>query len=278
MKKSLILLVLFISLLNITNLNASTGLLKSATIIECDGVIYGAHGKDNHYHKGELTSDGKYKALGDSLGSSWTCKGTIKDPNANKELEKVNATFVKCVDGDTAVFKVNGKEKKFRFLAVDTPETVHPTKGEEAYGKNASDYTCNKITNAKNIEIEYEESKTDKYDRDLGWIWVDGNLLQKELVEIGYAEVAYIYGNYKYTKELCEVQGTSIENSNGIWSDGKRKEGYCSTLRATPTTNNKIALNDNQKEAEEENKNYTLETIGTISLALLILFIKVLKK
>lgn len=279
MKKKLVLLVLFISLINITNLNASTGLLKSASIIECDGETYGTHGSDNHYHLAEKTSDGKYKAVGDSLGTDWTCKGTIKNPNEDKELEKVSATFVKCVDGDTAVFNVNGAETKFRFLAVDTPETVHPTKGEEAYGKNASVYTCNKIQNAQNIEIEYEDSKIDKYGRSLGWIWVDGSLLQKELIEIGYAEVAYIYGNYKYTSELCEVQGKSIEKGNGIWKDSTRKEGYCSTLRSTPNSNNKIAINDEQNnEKTNEEKNFTLETIGTISIALLLLIIKVIKK
>lgn len=272
MKKKIVLLVLLICLVNIIKLDASTGLLKSASIIECDGKLYGFHSSDNHYHLAEKTEDGKYKAVGDSLGTTWTCPGTIKNPNRDKELEKVSATFVKCVDGDTAIFNVEGVETKFRFLAVDTPETVHPTKGEEAYGKNASDYTCNKIKNASTIEIEYEDSKIDKYGRSLGWIWTDGSLLQKELIEIGYAEVAYIYGNYKYTQELCETQSISIENKKGIWKDGKRKEGYCSTLK----NNNKVALKEETK--NEEKKDFTLETIGTISLALLILFIKILKK
>lgn len=278
MKKRVILLVLLICLTNITNLNASTGLLKSTSIIECDGKLYGKHGSDNHYHLAEETNDGKYKAVGDSLGSDWTCKGTLKNPLEEKELEKVDATFVKCVDGDTAVFNVLGVETKFRFLGIDTPETVHPTKDEEAYGKNASVYTCNKIKMANKIEIEYEESKTDKYGRSLGWIWVDGSLLQKELIEIGYAEVAYIYGTYKYTEELCEVQGKSIEQSKGIWKDGTRKEGYCSTLRSTPIQK-QIAINEiNTKEEEKKEKNFTIETIGGISLALLILFIKIVKK
>lgn len=278
MKRILMLLTLFICCINIYNLNANTGLLKSASIIECDGKLYGTHGSDNHYHLAEETEKGKYKAVGDSLGTEWTCKGELKDPNESKELKKVSAEFVNCVDGDTAVFKINGTDTKFRFLAIDTPETVHPTKGVEAYGKNASEYTCNKIKNASTIEIEYEDNETDKYGRSLGWIWVDGSLLQSELVETGYAEVAYIYGTYKYTKTLCEVQKEAIENGNGIWQDGNRQEGYCSTLRSTPKSKTVALTNETESKEEKEEQNIMPETIGVTALALLILIIKVLKK
>ncbi|MDN4594681.1 thermonuclease family protein [Polycladomyces subterraneus] len=36
------------------------------------------------------------------------------------------AQFVKVVDGDTTIFKINGKVETVRFLLVDTPETHHP--------------------------------------------------------------------------------------------------------------------------------------------------------
>lgn len=49
--------------------------------------------------------------------------------------EKETVKFKKCVDGDTAVFTVNNEDIKVRFLAIDTPETVHPTKKEQPYGK-----------------------------------------------------------------------------------------------------------------------------------------------
>lgn len=278
MKKKIFIFIILLTI-NFNILNASTGSLKSASIVECDGVLYGTHGNDNHYHEAEETTNGKYKAKGDSLGRDWTCKGNLKNPKDDIILEKVNAKFEKCIDGDTAVFNINGESTKFRFLAIDTPETVHPTKGEEAYGKNASEYTCNKIKQAKIIEIEYENEKLDKYGRNLGWIWIDGSLLQKELIENGYAEVAYIYGNYKYTNNLCETQKISIENQRGIWQDGKRKEGYCSTLRETPLTNKKVAITDTNSEKENKNtKSYTLETTLIAAFAMIIVVLKALKK
>lgn len=277
MKKKIFIFIIFF-IININILNATTGGLKNASIVECDGKLYGTHGNDNHYHEAEETTEGKYKAKGDSLGTNWTCKGTLKDPNENKQLEKVTATFVSCVDGDTAVFTINNENIKFRFLAIDTPETVHPTKKVEAFGKNASEYTCNKIKNANLIEIEYENEKLDKYGRNLGWIWVDGSLLQKELIENGYAEVAYIYGDYKYTSSLCETQKSAIENANGMWEDGTKKEGYCSTLRKTPVTKQVAVTNANEIKDEEQTKDYTLETTLTAAFAIIIIIIKAIKK
>ena len=130
-------------------------------------------------------------------------------------------TLSKCVDGDTAKFIINNKEETVRFLAVDTPETKHPTKGEEPYGKEASDYTCNRLKEGNKIELEYDDNstKTDKYNRYLAWVFVDDNLLQAELVKNGLAEVAYLYGDYKYTDLLKDYEQTAIATKVGIHSD-----------------------------------------------------------
>ena len=130
-------------------------------------------------------------------------------------------TLSKCVDGDTAKFIINNKEETVRFLAVDTPETKHPTKGEEPYGKEASDYTCNRLKEGNKIELEYDDNstKTDKYNRYLAWVFVDDNLLQAELVKNGLAEVAYLYGDYKYTDLLKDYEQTAISTKVGMHSD-----------------------------------------------------------
>lgn len=139
--------------------------------------------------------------------------------------DKIEVTFASCVDGDTAKVNLNGETIKIRFLAIDTPETKHPTKGVEPFGKEASEYTCSKLTNAKKIEIEYDENsdKKDKYDRDLVWVWVDDYLLQDELIKEGLAEVTYLYGNYKYTGTLEDHQSISKANKIGIWGDYKEE-------------------------------------------------------
>ena len=169
--------------------------------------------------------------------------------------------FSKCIDGDTFNLIIDGEEKKVRLLAVDTPESVKQDTEVEYYGKEASDYTCKKLKKAKNIEIEYDDNsdKTDKYDRLLLWVFLDGKLLQEELVSGGYAKVAYLYGDYKYTNILKEKQELASSKNIGIWDmDAKKKyeEGSNDT---------------------EDNENIEIGIITGLFL-LAVLLLKVLKK
>lgn len=129
--------------------------------------------------------------------------------------------FSKCIDGDTADLVIDGEIKKVRFLAIDTPETKHPTKGSEPYGKEASEYTCLALKEASEITLEYEKEKTDKYDRVLAWVFTDGDLLQGKLVREGLAKVAYLYDDYTYTKKLLRYEANAKKKKINIWSDYK---------------------------------------------------------
>lgn len=125
-------------------------------------------------------------------------------------------TLNKCVDGDTAWFNINGEKIKARFLAIDTPESTNKI---EPYGKEASEFTCNLLKNAKKIEIEYDENsdKFDKYDRHLVWVFVDDELLQNIIVKEGYADVKYLYGDYKYTDILKKSLIEAKANNLNMW-------------------------------------------------------------
>lgn len=132
--------------------------------------------------------------------------------------ERKAVTLSKCTDGDTAHFLIDGNDTTVRFLAIDTPEY---TKEKEPYGKEASEFTCSTLQKATVIELEYDEGsdREDKYGRQLAWIFVDGVLLQEQLVAQGLAEVKYIYGEYVYTEKLYQVQEQAKREQLGIWGD-----------------------------------------------------------
>lgn len=134
--------------------------------------------------------------------------------------EKIEVKYSDCVDGDTIKVIINGEKTTVRLLAVDTPETVHPTKEVESFGKEANDFTCNKIKNAKKIELEYDEASTkaDKYGRHLAWVFIDDKLLQEELIKKGYAKIDYLYGDYKYTEKLQKIESDVKDEKIGVWS------------------------------------------------------------
>lgn len=142
---------------------------------------------------------------------------TEKEANG---LVKEEATYARAVDGDTVRLMYDGKEAVFRLLLIDTPETKHPTKGVQPYGKEASAYTKNMLENASKIEVEFDKGgKTDKYGRYLAYVYADGKMVNDALVRQGLAKVAYIYPpNITYLDQLKESQRLAQEEHLNIWS------------------------------------------------------------
>ena len=60
-------------------------------------------------------------------------------------------TLIHCTDGDTATFGSGGQTFALRFLGIDTPESTYRF---DPWGKAASDFTCDKLTNATTIVLE----------------------------------------------------------------------------------------------------------------------------
>ncbi|MGO0061464.1 thermonuclease family protein [Brevibacillus fluminis] len=145
------------------------------------------------------------------------------------ETNRIKASVVQVIDGDTIKVKLNGKEETVRFLLVDTPETHHPKLGEQPFGKEASDFTKALLTD-KTVELEQDVSPgPDKYGRYLYYIYIDGKSVQEMLLEKGLARVAYIYvPNVKYVDRYRAIQEKAQQAGVGIWSveNYAREDGY----------------------------------------------------
>lgn len=146
----------------------------------------------------------------------------LSNINASGKLE---VTLNKCVDGDTAWFNLNNEKIKTRFLAINAPESTNKI---EKYGKKASEFTCNLLTEANKIQIEYDENsnKLDKYNRHLVWVFVDDKLLQSLILEKGLAEVKYIYGDYRYLNQVKKSEKIAKDKKLNIWNKETNDNNY----------------------------------------------------
>ena len=119
-----------------------------------------------------------------------------------EDHEQIEVSLASCWDGDTAHFYLDHTDVKTRFLAIDAPEL------NTAAGDESARYVCEVLSQATRIEFEFDENsdREDKFGRTLAWIWVDGQLLQLDLIEKGYARLAYVYGDYKYVDLLKEAR------------------------------------------------------------------------
>ena len=133
---------------------------------------------------------------------------------------KFKVTLDSCIDGDTARFVIKNEVKTVRFLSIDAPEIAHDDVLEEPFGEEASVFTCNMLTNASTIKLEYDSKsdKEDKYGRVLAWIFVDDELLQEKLVSEGLVEVKYVYKDYKYSSHLKDVELEAKNKGVGLWA------------------------------------------------------------
>lgn len=89
-----------------------------------------------------------------------------EDPNFTK------AEVKRVIDGDTIEVTYQNTDHKLRMIGVDTPETVHPSKPIEYFGKEASAFTKKALTGAT-VYLEKDISETDRYGRLLRYVWLE---------------------------------------------------------------------------------------------------------
>ena len=129
-----------------------------------------------------------------------------------------NSQTLKCtrvVDGDTIILN-NGE--RVRLIGVDTPETKHPRKPVEYYGKEASAFT-KRMVEGKEVRLEYDQQKRDKYSRLLAYVYLkDSTFLNAEIVKQGYGH-AYTRFPFKYLEQFRQYEKEARKNKRGLWAD-----------------------------------------------------------
>ena len=220
-------------------------------------------------------------------------KETAPDPETQLQIgQKYTATLVKCTDGDTANFDINGTIYKTRFLYIDTPESTNQM---EPFGKEASDYTCSFLKQGE-ITIETDgKDLFDKYERLLAWVWVGEKLHQEEITKAGLVEDFYDYGTYKYEDRIISAMENAKTNYTGMFASSKptdtRSKNESTEKVKSPTEYEDVAPDSKENQSEEkeaiekevessiaEEKNGSIYTgIFIIILILILVFYKIKK-
>ena len=143
-----------------------------------------------------------------------------KKPFSKNFLPKggyVLATIVRVKDGDTFIAKVNGVRETIRLLVIDTPELAK----DEPFAVEAKQYLEETLKNGHEIYLQ-SDKKSDLRDnteskRLLAWLWVDGELVNYNLVKFGFARVRYIQNEkLRYLKALKKAELKAIQKKRKI--------------------------------------------------------------
>jgi len=142
--------------------------------------------------------------------------------NAIKEfLDESKTTYVeRVIDGDTIVVE---NDIHVRLLGINTPE-----KGEKYY-REAKDF-LGMVTLNKTIKLEYGKDKTDKYGRELAYVFVNGANVNKEMVDEGYANFYFPSGKDKYYISFVKAWEHCLTNNKYLCEKSKDKCADCIEL------------------------------------------------
>ena len=113
-----------------------------------------------------------------------------------------------------------------RLLGVNTPETKHPKKQVEFFGKEASDFT-KRMVEGKLVRLEFDPfaPRLDKHTRTLAYVFLpDGTFLNAAIIRQGYGFAVSSSPPLKYEYEFRTLEQEARQQRRGLWASvGKEK-------------------------------------------------------
>lgn len=125
------------------------------------------------------------------------------------------ALVADVIDGDTVRLSDG---RVVRYIGIDTPETKHPTKGKECFGEQAS-LRNTELVEGQVVSLETDVSETDRYQRLLRYVWLDGQLINHQLVSEGLAVARSYPPDIRYQELFSEAERIAWEGGVGLWSE-----------------------------------------------------------
>jgi len=155
-----------------------------------------------------------------TLITAYTVNNSIPKSNSKIDVSRIlgvqteKVLVKRVVDGDTVELQDG---RKVRYIGINTPETVHPNKKVECFGKEASSFN-KKLVEGKVVELEKDVSEVDRYGRLLRYVYVNGLFVNEYLVREGYANVSTFPPDVKYKDLFLEAEREARDGSKGFWS------------------------------------------------------------
>lgn len=145
-------------------------------------------------------------------GTAWSLLENTTQPSPPSD--SAEALVTRVVDGDT--FVLEGGER-VRLIGIDAPESVKPNSPVECFGHEASNF-LKQMIEGKRVRLERDVSDRDRYGRLLRYAYLDGQLLNAELVAAGYARVATYPPDVRETEGLRLAEKQAQGAGVGLWN------------------------------------------------------------
>lgn len=130
------------------------------------------------------------------------------------------ATVTNVADGDTIEVSLGGERERVRLIGVDTPETSHPSRPVECFGREATAFT-RELLRGQTVLLEADPSQDnrDRFNRLLRFVWLpDGRLVNYEIIAQGYGFEYTFRTPHRYQAEFRAAERAAREAQAGLWA------------------------------------------------------------
>ncbi|MGC9502499.1 thermonuclease family protein [Baaleninema sp.] len=122
------------------------------------------------------------------------------------------ARVVRVVSGQTVEVELAGAVERLRLVGLDAPDLRQVPWGENAKKALEED------VGGKTVRLEFDIETRDRFDRLLGYIWLDGQLINERSIARGHALFVSRPPNLKYDRRLQPARDRARILGLGIWN------------------------------------------------------------
>ncbi|WP_071518809.1 thermonuclease family protein [Geitlerinema sp. PCC 9228] len=106
----------------------------------------------------------------------------------------------------------NASPKRVRLIGLDAP-----ARRQLPWGPNAKQY-LQALASEQTLQLEFDRQREDKYQRWLAYAWLDGTLINEQLLQQGHAIAVSRYPNTKYQQRFTHAREQARLLGRGIWN------------------------------------------------------------
>jgi endonuclease YncB( thermonuclease family) len=143
----------------------------------------------------------------------------------------VPAQVVEILDGNTIEVLIDGANREVRYLLVDVSQAGE-TDAAQASERNRL------LVEGQILHLEKDVSEADRNGRLLRYVYLpDGRMVNRILIEEGYAQVTAIAPDTKHEADLRMAQADAMLAGAGLWGAQRATANRSAALRAGPGPN-----------------------------------------
>ena len=144
--------------------------------------------------------------------------GREEDGGGEEPGDRVTATVLRTVDGDTVEARIGGETETVRYIGIDTPESVKPDAPVECYALAASHFN-ERLVEGERVRLVFDREPRDVYGRLLAYVHLGERFVNAELLRRGYATTLTIAPNDRFASRFARIEQAAAKRGRGLWGE-----------------------------------------------------------